>query len=91
MPIHADGSVALYLPTRRALSWQSTAPDGTPVVRERYWLTFQPGEIRACDGCHGINTQNQAGAPARQNTALAFRELLARWKETAPLFVNGFV
>jgi len=34
--IHADGSVAVFVPARRALAWQSTGPAGTPVVRERY-------------------------------------------------------
>ncbi len=90
VPIFSDGSVALYVPTRRALAWQSTAPDGTPVVRERYWITFQPGEIRACDGCHGVNQQNQAGGPAAQNVALAFRDLLSDFKANGPLFSNDF-
>jgi len=74
--IHADGSVAVFVPARRALAWQSTDPAGTPVVRERYWITMQPGEIRVCDGCHGVNTVNQAGQPPAQNVATAFRELL---------------
>jgi hypothetical protein len=37
---------------------------------------MQPGEIRVCDGCHGVNTANQAGQPPSQNVATAFRELL---------------
>jgi len=37
---------------------------------------MQPGEIRVCDGCHGVNTVNQAGQPPAQNVATAFRELL---------------
>jgi hypothetical protein len=90
VPIASDGSVALFVPTRRALAWQSTAANGTPVVRERYWITFQPGEIRACDGCHGVNQTNQAGAPAATNVAIAFRELLQRYKATGPLFLDGF-
>lgn len=91
--IAADGSVALFVPTRRAMVWQSTAPDGKPVVRERFWLTFQPGEIRACGGCHGVNVANQAGQPGATNTAIAFRELLARWRTTSgdnTLFSSGF-
>ncbi|UXI67832.1 hypothetical protein [Tahibacter amnicola] len=82
VPIASDGSVALFVPAQRAMAWQSTAPNGTPVVRERYWINFQPGEIRACDGCHGVNQVNQAtpGGTAAQNTALALRELLARWR-----------
>jgi len=51
-----DGSVAAFVPARRALSWQLTSPNGTPVVRERYWITAQPGEVRVCTSCHGINT-----------------------------------
>ena len=54
-------------------------------------LTGQPGEIRACDGCHGVNSTNQAGQPRRQNTALALRDLLARWRaQSGNLFANGF-
>lgn len=90
VPIFPDGSVAAYVPTRRAISWQSTAPDGAPVVRERFWLSFQPGEVRACDGCHGVNQASHAGAAPAQNVALAFRDLLARWKSSVPMFEDGF-
>jgi len=81
-PIAADGSVALFVPARRALAWHELAPDNTtPVVRERYWLTFQPGEIRACDGCHGVNQLNQAAQPPATNVSQALRALLARWRD----------
>ncbi len=59
-----DGSMAAFVPAQRAMTWQTTATDGTPVVRERYWLSFQPGEIRSCTSCHGINTVDQANQPA---------------------------
>ena len=89
--IASDGSAAAFVPTRRAMAWQSTAPDGTPVVRERYWITFQPGEIRTCDGCHGVNEVNQAGLPPAQNTALAFRQMLAQWRTSVDwMFADGF-
>lgn len=78
-PIYSDGSAAAFVPTRRALSWQTTAPNGTPVVRERFWLTWQPGEIRACDGCHGINRTGQTGQPAATNTPQALVALLQQW------------
>jgi hypothetical protein len=91
VPIHADGSIALYVPARRAMAWQSVDPAGTPVVRERYWITMQPGEIRVCDGCHGVNTVNQAGQPPAQNVADALRELLHAWKDGVdPLFADDF-
>jgi hypothetical protein len=69
----------MFVPTRRALSWQTTAADGTPVVRERFWLTVQPGEIRACDGCHGINRSGQAAQPAATNSPLALVALVQQW------------
>ncbi|GMV28231.1 MAG: hypothetical protein AMXMBFR59_03560 [Rhodanobacteraceae bacterium] len=91
--IASDGSVAAFVPAQRPLAWHSTSPGGTPVVRERYWISFAPGEIRACDGCHGVNQQNQAtpGAPAATNTPQALRQLLARWRERQVdlIFTNG--
>ncbi|MCK5923005.1 MAG: hypothetical protein KAG66_18830, partial [Methylococcales bacterium] len=59
--IQPDGSSAAFVPVRRAMVWQTTDAGGTPVVRERVWITFQPGEIRVCDGCHGINDETQDG------------------------------
>ncbi|MFK8012483.1 MAG: hypothetical protein AB8B80_10605, partial [Marinicellaceae bacterium] len=90
--IYPDGSVAAFVPARRALSWQSLDPAGTPVVRERYWLTFQPGEIRACGGCHGVNDVDQSGANPSVIEAEAFRALLQNWRSNYPdlIFENGF-
>ncbi len=75
----ADGSMAAFVPARRALVWQLTAPDGEPVVRERYWVTFQPGEIRVCASCHGLNERDQAGGGVPQNEPAALRSLLELW------------
>jgi hypothetical protein len=77
--IFPDGSVAFYVPARRAISWQTLDPQGTPVVRERYWISFQPGEIRACGGCHGVNQIDQAGNLPSTIKAEAFRQLLRDW------------
>ena len=76
-----DGSTAAFVPTRRAMAWQTTEPDGTPVVRERYWITFQPGEIRVCDGCHGVNQVNHMGGGQAQNEPEALRLLLQHWRD----------
>lgn len=81
VPIASDGSAAWFAPARRSLSWQTTDSAGTPVVIERYWITGQPGEIRACDSCHGANTLNQAGHTAPQNTPAALTNLLTYWKQ----------
>ena len=91
VPIASDGSAAVIVPARRAMAWQTTAPDGTPVVRERYWITAQPGEVRACDGCHGVNDLNQAGLPPAQNVPQALRDLLAWWRDHhEAIFADGF-
>jgi len=83
--IAADGSVAALVPARRALSWQTTDAHNTPVVRERYWLTFQPGEVRVCGSCHGVNSRDQLGRPAPQNSPEALRALLRFWKSEQPV------
>jgi len=78
--IASDGSFAALVPARRAMTWQLTAPDGESVVRERYWITFQPGEVRTCANCHGVNRGDQIGRPAATNPPLALREFLRHWK-----------
>lgn len=79
--IAQDGSSAALVPANRALSWQTTNPNGEPVVRERLWVTFQLGEIRTCTGCHGENTQHQGGGGASYQEAQALRDLLRHWKQ----------
>ena len=78
--IAADGSMAAFVPARRAMTWQLTDPNGAAVVRERFWLTFQPGEIRVCKSCHGLNSRDQAGRSAPVNAPEALREILRYWK-----------
>jgi hypothetical protein len=82
--IGRDGSMAAFVPARRAMSWQLTDAAGTPVVRERYWLTFQPGEIRTCASCHGLNTRDQMNRPAPQNKPEALAELMRFYRASAP-------
>jgi hypothetical protein len=78
--IAADGSTAAFVPARRALAWQTTDAAGNPVVRERLWITFQPGEVRVCASCHGVNSKDQSGAPPPVNKPEALRDLLRFWK-----------
>ena len=82
--IGRDGSMAAFVPARRALSWHLTSPTGTPVVRERYWLTFQPGEIRTCTSCHGVNSRDQVNRPEPQNKPEALAELMRFYRTQAP-------
>ena len=80
MRVAADGSVAAFVPARRALTWQLTNADGAGVVRERYWITFQPGEIRTCPACHGPSDRDQAGNLPVTNPPQALLTLLQQWK-----------
>jgi len=81
--IGPDGSQAAIVPASRAMSWQLTDTNGIGVVRERYWLTFAPGEIRTCASCHGINETSQANQPPPTNSPLALVSLLNYWKTNA--------
>lgn len=78
--IASDGSIAAFVPATRALSWQTVSPEGEAVVRERQWLTFSPGEIRTCEGCHGINDKSHLGNDAPANQPEALRTLVKSWK-----------
>ncbi len=82
----ADGSQAAIVPARRAMTWQLADTNGVGIVRERYWLTFAPGEIRTCTSCHGINEETQAGGPVPTNTPLALVKLLAYWKTNTMVY-----
>ena len=75
-----DGSMAAVVPAQRALSWQLADPAGTPVVTERYWISFQPGEIRTCSSCHGTNEEDQALQSPPTNEPAALRTLLQHLK-----------
>jgi hypothetical protein len=75
-----DGSMAAFVPARRAMSWQLTAPDFSAVVRERNWVSFRAGEIRVCKSCHGINRESQTGDPPPTNSPAALRSLLMTWQ-----------
>lgn len=83
VPVAPDGSVAALVPAHRAVTWMLTDAAGTGVVRERYWLTFQPGEIRLCTSCHGLSSRDQAGQGVPANEPQALRTLLSHWKATA--------
>jgi hypothetical protein len=75
-----DGSQATFVPARRAMTHQTTDTNGNHVVRERYWITYQPGEIRTCAVCHGLNVKDQANRDVPTNAPAALRDLLRSWK-----------
>ena len=42
-------------------------------------ITFQPGEVRVCASCHGVNKADQAGLAAPTNKPEALRALVRYW------------
>jgi hypothetical protein len=74
--IHADGSVAMIVPAKRALSWQLTDANNKGIVRERLWISTKAGEVRTCTSCHGESTLNQAGLTSPTNAPQALTTLL---------------
>ena len=80
-----DALVAALVPARRAMAWQLTDGEGDAVVRERYWVTFQPGEVRTCFSCHGVNGQDQSGSPPPTNKPQALKTLLQHLKSQGAL------
>lgn len=89
LKVFADGSVAGFVPAKRALTWQlvDSRQPGQPrygtdgVVRERYWVSFQPGELRTCASCHGVNKTDQLGRPEDSHAPQALKVLLTEWKK----------
>jgi hypothetical protein len=80
MVLAGDGYMAAFVPARRALTWLLTDANGLPVVRERVWVSFQPGEIRVCTSCHDLNDKDQAGNTAPTNPPQALNTLMQYWK-----------
>jgi len=78
--IMTDGSQATFIPANRAVTWQFTGDTNESVVKERYWISFRPGEVRTCANCHGINAVDQLGRLSPTNAPFALRQLLRLWK-----------
>ncbi|HUS35249.1 MAG TPA: hypothetical protein VM680_07865 [Verrucomicrobiae bacterium] len=77
----SDGSQATIIPANRAVTWQLTGSQtNESVVKERYWISFRPGEIRTCANCHGINSVDQMGRKSPTNSPLALHKLLQLWR-----------
>jgi hypothetical protein len=88
--LELDGSMAAFVPAHRAMTWQLVDPQGEPVVRERYWLTFQAGEVRVCASCHGLSSTSQEGGGEAVQPPEALRQLLRFWKAQQVIFADDF-
>jgi mono/diheme cytochrome c family protein len=67
VPVEADGSAAFRVPADAAVYFQLLDADGMELRRMRSFISFQPGERRACTGCH----ETRAAAPVADARTLA--------------------
>ncbi|MDP6468067.1 MAG: hypothetical protein QF918_10025 [Pirellulaceae bacterium] len=56
VPVGDDGSALFTVPAEKAIYFQPLDSDGRALQWMRSWVTMQPGEVRACVGCHDKNT-----------------------------------
>jgi mono/diheme cytochrome c family protein len=69
VPVESDGSAHFKVPPDTAVYFQLLDAQRMELRRMRSFLSFQPGEIRACVGCH----ESRAAAPIARKTGLAAR------------------
>ncbi len=66
VPVGPDGSVTFRVPADTAVYFQLLDHQRMEIRRMRSFISFQPGETRACVGCH----ESRAEAPAIQTSPL---------------------
>ncbi|MBI4606004.1 MAG: discoidin domain-containing protein, partial [Planctomycetes bacterium] len=71
VPVEADGSACFRVPADRALYFQALDEDHMELLRMRSFVSFQPGEVRSCSGCH--ETRNRAPAASARPPLLALQ------------------
>jgi mono/diheme cytochrome c family protein len=69
VPVEADGSAHFRVPVDTAVYFQLLDADHMELRRMRSFISFQPGEVRACVGCH--ETREESGATPSFSIALA--------------------
>jgi hypothetical protein len=61
VPVEKDGSAYFTVPADTELSFQALDKNYMEIVRMRSFISFQPGEVRGCAGCH----ETRAAAPGK--------------------------
>ena len=72
VPVQPDGSVRFRVPADTAVYFQLLDENRMELRRMRSFISFQPGEVRGCAGCH----ESRAGAPVQpgEKTTAALRQ-----------------
>jgi hypothetical protein len=66
VPVRPDGSAHFTVPANRSVYFQALDENHMEVRRMRSHISFQPGEVRGCVGCHetGLKSPLVAARPA---------------------------
>jgi mono/diheme cytochrome c family protein len=67
--VERDGSAKFVVPADTAVYFQALDENRMELRRMRSFISFQPGEVRGCVGCH--ETREEAGATPAVSTAMA--------------------
>lgn len=70
VPVEADGSAYFLVPAHRSVFLQALDKDFREIQRERTYVNYAPGEVRACTGCHGQSHRTAIPGPAPTLVAL---------------------
>ncbi|MEA1950708.1 MAG: hypothetical protein U9N87_04945, partial [Planctomycetota bacterium] len=69
VPVEADGSAHFRVPVDKPVYFQLLDENFMELRRMRSFISFQPGEVRSCAGCH----ESRAAAPTSKPGLLALR------------------
>jgi len=69
VPVEEDGSVSFYAPSTISVYFQLLDADKREIKRMRSFISFQPGEMRSCVGCH--ESRNEAPVNAAMTRAMS--------------------
>lgn len=69
VPVEPDGSTWFRIPPNVAVYFQALDENQMELQRMRSFISFQPGEIRSCAGCH----ETRAVAPTNPTSLLALK------------------
>ncbi len=71
VPVEKDGSAYFEVPANRSIFLQALDENFRELQRERTYVTYKPGEVRSCRGCHGES--RRLGPPVADATPLALQ------------------
>ena len=71
VPVEPDGSAQFRVPVDTAVYFQLLDENRMELRRMRSFISFQPGEARACVGCHESRASAPAGQPGVGALAMA--------------------